>query len=230
MNSINEYLSYLFESINKDLESYIQKNIIPMYKKFDLGHSISHAQSVIDFSLRLQKLIKNTNIDMVYTIAAYHDTGLSKGRKSHNIDSGKIVRNDKKLKHFFNDKDIEIIAQACEDHRASSKNPPRSIYGKIVGDADRSDSVILEKLILRVWLYRIGNSSYNNLSDEELFDDMYKHMNNKYGEKGYAKYHLSETKRLLNKSINRTRRILKSKEDTYKIFLKMRRVGILKRT
>ena len=33
--------------------------------------------------------------------------------------------------------EIKLMKEAVEDHRASSKNPPRSIYGKIVAEADR---------------------------------------------------------------------------------------------
>ena len=226
MKILNCYLEYIIESIiNRDLQHYIQTKIIPKYKKFDPGHGMSHALAVINFSLKLQNLIKDADRDIIYTVAAYHDIGLNTGRKNHHIESGKIVRNDKNLRKWFNENEIEIIAQACEDHRASSKNPPRSIYGKIVSDADRSDSAELENLIKRVWLYRVNNPDFKNLSDKEMFDDMYEHMVDKYGEGGYAKFILPETKRILGKSINRTKRILKSKDETYKIFLKLRKSG-----
>ena len=72
----------------------------------------------------------NVDMNMVYTIAAYHDTGLTVDRKTHHIVSGKIVREDMWLRDWFNEEQIEAIAQACEDHRASSDHEPRSIYGK----------------------------------------------------------------------------------------------------
>ena len=36
---------------------------------------------------------------------------------------------------------LKIIKEAIEDHRASAKNEPRSIYGKIVSTADRNNTV-----------------------------------------------------------------------------------------
>ncbi len=35
------------------------------------------------------------------------------------------------------EEEIETVAQAAEDHRASSDHDPRSIYGRIVAEADR---------------------------------------------------------------------------------------------
>ena len=74
---------------------------------------------------------------MMYAIAAYHDLGLQEDRKTHHLVSGRIVREDKKLCEWFSAEQIETIAQAVEDHRASSDHEPRSIYGKIVAEADR---------------------------------------------------------------------------------------------
>jgi len=215
--------------IDSSLKSYIEKKVIPIYKKFDLGHSINHVNEVISFSLTLQKLIKNTNVNMVYTIAAYHDIGLIKDRKTHHIESGKLVRKDKRLLKWFSDDEIKIISNACEDHRKSIKRPIRTIYGKILRDADMTDSVDIERMLVRAWLYRIGNSDYKNSSDIQLFEDIYSHLNEKYGKGGYAKFVLPETLKLLKKRIERTKKILNNKEAAYKIFLKLRKDGVLKR-
>ena len=230
MNIIQEYLNYLSESdiVDFNLKKYIENKIIPLYKKFDYAHDPSHVREVIDFSLELQKLIKGTNINIVYTVSAYHDLGLKKHRKIHHEISGKIVRYDKKLLTWFTPDEIEIIAEACEDHRASSKKPPRSIYGKIIADSDKC-GVSIEKLLKRTWLYRVSDPKYNKLNDEEIFNDMYRHLSVKYGKGGYAKFLLPETLKLLGKEINRTKRILSSREETYKIFLKMRENGELKK-
>ena len=37
----------------------------------------------------------------------------------------------------FVEQEIDIIADAAEDHRASSDHEPRTIYGRIVAEADR---------------------------------------------------------------------------------------------
>ncbi len=228
---IKEYLEFLIEStsVNKDLKRYIDSRILPLYKRFDGGHNIKHALEVINFSMKLQKLIKDTDPNIVYTVAAYHDIGLKGPRETHHELSAKIVRADKNLKRWFDDVTINIIAQACSDHRASGKNPAQSIYGNIVGDADRSSSTNIEDLLIRTWEYRMGHKEFSHLSDEETFDDMYQHMVMKFGEGGYAKFTLPETRRILQKDIDRTQRILKSRDETYKLFLKMRKSGALKK-
>ena len=48
-----------------------------------------------------------------------------------------MIRADRQLAAWFTPQEIEIIAQAAEDHRASAKSKPRSIYGMIVAEADR---------------------------------------------------------------------------------------------
>lgn len=55
--------------------------------------------------------------------------------------SAKIMIQDKNLHQFFSDKEFIIIKEAIEDHRASSKRKPRSIYGKLISSTDRNNSV-----------------------------------------------------------------------------------------
>ena len=77
------------------------------------------------------------DIEMAYVIAAYHDTGMVDGRETHHLASGRIVMADKNLRKWFTEEQILTMKEAVEDHRASGKSEPRSIYGKIVADADR---------------------------------------------------------------------------------------------
>lgn len=58
--------------------------------------------------------------------------GLCEGREFHHLISGKILWADKKLRKWFPEEHILIMKEAVEDHRASNKHVPRSIYGKIV--------------------------------------------------------------------------------------------------
>ena len=78
------------------------------------------------------------DIDMAYTIAAYHDLGLEGPRAIHHLTSGKILMADARLKRWFSADQIKLMKEAVEDHRASASHAPRSIYGKIVAEADRN--------------------------------------------------------------------------------------------
>lgn len=123
-------------TLSPTLRTYIEAHIIPLYDTFDPAHQRNHVLSVIDRSMALAAHY-DVNPDMVYAIAAYHDTGLSRDRQTHHLVSGLILRGDHNLKQWFDAEQIEVMVEAVEDHRASNAHEPRSIYGKIVAEADR---------------------------------------------------------------------------------------------
>lgn len=220
--------------IDKDLSKYIDSKVVPMYKKHDRAHDEAHALEVIKASFVIAHVVKEKiNMNILLASAALHDVGLKLGRDNHNFNSGKIIRRLNVLKKWFDKNEIEIIAQVAEDHRASLGITPRSIYGKIVADADRCSGYFVERLMERTWLYRIDNQSAlgktNNISDEDIFEDMFKHMHGKFGSKGYVKINLKETNIVYGKEIKRTRVICNSEEKARKLFYKMRKDGRLKR-
>ena len=137
------------------LEHYIHNDITSRYADFDPAHREDHVLTVITQAMELldrmpdwiagQKALGNdvslwdapVRRDILLAAAACHDLGLVNGRENHHLDSGKIIRADEKLKEWFTPEQIEIIAQAAEDHRASGKSEPRSLYGMLVAEADR---------------------------------------------------------------------------------------------
>ena len=166
----------------KTLRQYIETEIIPRYDSFDAAHRRDHVEYVIAQSLKLAEHY-DVDRDMVYVIAAYHDTGLAVDRKTHHLESGRIIRSDQSLRQWFNEDRIEMMAQAVEDHRASSDHEPRSIYGKIVAEADRQ--IDPETIIRRTVQY--GLSHYPGLDREGHWNRMLEHLNEKYAEGGYLR-------------------------------------------
>ena len=123
--------------VNKELEQYIENNVFPEYNKNEQGHGISHINDVINRSFELIKENElNLNQDMVYTIAAYHDIGHHIDSKTHEIISADIMSKDKGLFKFFSNEELKTIKEAIEDHRASTKDETRTIYGKNVSSAE----------------------------------------------------------------------------------------------
>ncbi len=125
------------ESIPEDLEKYIETEIIPRYRAFDAAHNTDHVRTVIRESLALARRLPQADVRMVYTVAAYHDTGLCRDRKTHHLVSGEILAADPVLPRWFTPGEIQTMRQAVEDHRASADHEPRSLYGRIVAEADR---------------------------------------------------------------------------------------------
>jgi len=170
------------------LVEYIEQEILPRYEQFDAAHQRNHAEEVIARSLALAEHY-DVNKDMVYAIAAYHDTGLCEGRDMHHLVSGRIIREDKQLRQWFDEAQIETMAQAAEDHRASSGHAPRSIYGKIVAEADRLISP--EKVIRRTLQFGLGH--HPELDKEGQYQRFRQHLLEKYSDTGYLKLWLPES-------------------------------------
>lgn len=175
--------------MDKSLVEYIESAIIPMYDGFDAGHGREHVNAVVEEALRLAEFY-DVNADMVYAAAAYHDTGLSVDRKTHHLESGRIIREDRGLRRWFTEQEIEVIAEAAEDHRASSDHEPRSIYGCVVAEADRQ--IIPESIILRTVQY--GLSHYPDLNKEGHWQRTCEHLAEKYDEGGYLRLWIPESR------------------------------------
>ena len=169
-------------TINHTLQQYIEEKILPLYNDFDKAHRQDHVRMVISQSLELAAHL-NVNIDMVYAIAAYHDTGLCEGREHHHKTSARIVRDDNNLLQWFTEEQISIMADAVEDHRASANHEPRSIYGRIVAEADRC----IEPMTIIQRTVQYGYDHYPDLNREEHFRRMIAHLHEKYGRGGYLK-------------------------------------------
>ena len=127
--------------VNKELKKYIEENIFPKYDRF-YSHGMIHINNVIDNMLMLADYY-DLDCNMAYTIASYHDSGLGVDRENHEYESGKILINDKKLKEFFSNEQLEIMKEAIEDHRGSRKTRPRNIYGECISDSDRDFDIKL---------------------------------------------------------------------------------------
>ena len=174
--------------IDKNLIAYIEQEILTRYAHFDAAHQRNHAEEVIERSLGLAEQY-NVDVNMVYAIAAYHDTGLCEGRDTHHLVSGRIIREDTKLHEWFDDDQIETMAQAAEDHRASSGHEPRSIYGKIVAEADRLISP--EKVIRRT--IQFGLDHHPELDKEGQYQRFREHLLEKYSDTGYLRLWIPES-------------------------------------
>lgn len=174
--------------VNPTIIAYIKQEILPRYDHFDAAHQRNHADEVIERSLALGKHY-NVDENMVYAIAAYHDTGLCEGRDTHHLVSGRIIREDSKLREWFDEGQIETMAQAAEDHRASSGHEPRSIYGKIVAEADRLISP--EKVIRRT--IQFTQDHFPEYDKEQQYQRFREHLLEKYSDTGYLRLWIPES-------------------------------------
>ena len=173
-------------SVSLDLMEFIEKNILPRYSEFDKAHNMEHVTRVVRRSLEIARKL-GADLNMAYTVAAYHDLGLSGPRAVHHITSGKILMADARLKRWFSQEQMKIMKEAVEDHRASASHAPRSIYGKIVAEADRD--LEPDKVFRRT--VQFGLSNYAEMDKEQQWRRFCEHMENKYSQNGYIKLWIS---------------------------------------
>lgn len=174
--------------INSELKEYIEREILPRYDHFDTAHRRDHVETVIEAALRLAEGY-DVDLNMVYTIAAYHDTGLAYGRERHHNESRRIILEDRELDRWFTREQIATMADAAEDHRASSKDEPRTIYGRIVAEADRV--IDSNTIIRRTIQYTLTH--HPELDREEGYARMVEHLREKYDYGGYLKLWIEES-------------------------------------
>ena len=174
--------------INKELKNYITQFILPQYSANDGGHGINHINYVAERCFIFEKQFPHINPDILYTIACFHDVAHHINKAQHEILSAKIFFEDEKMRSFFTDEERLIIKEAIEDHRASSKNEPRSIYGRIISSADRSTDV--EDFLRRTHQYTLKH--FPDITVNDIIERGYTHTKEKYGSEGYAKHYVED--------------------------------------
>lgn len=172
-----------------EIRDFVEREIVPRYDGFDAGHGRDHVQTVISQALSLAQYYPEVDRCMLLVAAAYHDLGLAFGRELHHIHSARIVREDERLRQWFNEDEINAIADAAEDHRASSDHEPRTIYGRIVAEADRI--IDGETIVRRALQYGLKHEP--GLDREGQYRRLMEHMREKYDYGGYLQLWIPES-------------------------------------
>lgn len=173
----------------EEIRDFVEREIVPRYDGFDAGHARDHVQTVISQALSLAQYYPEVDRCMLLVAAAYHDLGLAFGRELHHIHSARIVREDERLQQWFNEDEINTIADAAEDHRASSDHEPRTIYGRIVAEGDRI--IDGETIVRRALQYGLKHEP--GLDREGQYRRLMEHMREKYDYGGYLQLWIPES-------------------------------------
>lgn len=177
------YEWWRYDTVPASLKAWVEESVLPQYDAFDTAHHRDHARRVIARAMHMHPT------PMVYAAAAMHDIGLREGRETHHLASGRIIRECHALRQWFSDDEVEQIAQAAEDHRASAKEPPRSSLGAIVAEADRD--VEPETIVRRTVEYSL--SHFPDYDREQHWQRCLDHLHEKYAEGGYIKLWLPDS-------------------------------------
>ena len=194
-----------------DLMEFIETQILPQYAQFDRAHNMEHVTRVIRRSLNMARQL-GADLDMAYAIAAYHDLGLTGPRAIHHLTSGKILMQDARLKRWFSAEKLLMMKEAVEDHRASASRAPRSIYGKIVAEADRD--IDPETVIRRT--IQFGLANYPQLDTEGHWKRFMQHMDEKYSANGYIRLWIQGSENELK--LNELRKLIVNPKEMRVVF------------
>ena len=194
------YEWWRYDEVPADLKEYVEQEILPRHKAFDAAHRPDHIRRVIARAMEIvesgkwevenkaaaPKTLSSLHSPLstlAYAAAAMHDLGICEGRAEHHLASGRIIRANRNLRRWFSEEEIELIAQAAEDHRASATTAPRSLLGCIVAEADRD--IEPETIVRRTVEYGLGH--YPTLDREGHWQRTLDHLHEKYAEGGYIK-------------------------------------------
>ena len=206
------------ELVSDDLKEYIEKNIFKIYDLNGEAHNLNHIETVLKRAFEISKPYKaELNYDMLYTAVVYHDIGDHIDRENHEKVSANWMYEDKNLQRFFSPEQRAIIKEAIEDHRASKKENPRNIYGKILASADKN--VDIDTFFKRTYMY--GLEHYKDLTQEQQIERVYEHAIKKFGKNGYAvnKYYVEDKK--YGEYLQKPQCLIDNKEEFIKICKKV---------
>ena len=146
----------------------------PFYANGDAAHLIDHADSVCNLALKINR---EYSPKLVILASYIHDIFNATNRKEHNTLAYRYVKDisDNFLKDL-NEEELELVAHAVLEHRASFKGKFFSKLSAIISSADRGLPDV-EQTVIRSMRYNDANAQ-----------DVYEHMLDKYSTKGYAKY------------------------------------------
>ena len=186
---------FIGEDVNKIEEeiNYVEDKVLPLYDTNIGGHGRDHILTVIMRSFEIKKefdlSLKNK---LILIIAAYHDIGYKKDPDNHEQVSSEIFLADKEIQKFLEPDEVQIVAEAIVDHRASLEYEARSEYGKLVSSADRETSV--ENMLKRSFLYQADKHADENPTIEQVIEYSFKKLTKKFGKDGYAKMYFPDKK------------------------------------
>ena len=107
------------------------------------------------------------------------------------------------------------MKEAIEDHRASNKQAPRTIYGMIVAEADR---IIDPEITLRRTV-QYGLSHYPEMDKEGQYARFRKHLTDKYAEGGYLKLWIPQSDNAGR--LAELRNLIANEDELIKVFDKL---------
>jgi len=168
----------------------LRNEIREFYKKFyesnDGAHQIDHADEVCDLMLKMNTEM-NLKIDdvLIYFAAYIHDIYSDQfGRaKHHKLAAEYVLTSDDAILDSLSNAAKETISNAVLEHRGSYTGKFSSILSELISSADRG-YLDFDKMIQRSLKFH----RKAGMEEEVAMREVEKHMIEKFGRNGYAKF------------------------------------------
>jgi len=163
--------------------SSIREFVKPYYEKNDRAHQIDHADDVFKLACDIANFVDYDRIDLVALASYLHDIQVYVDRANHHTLAYDVVMSIE-LNEFFeglSDLDRGLVAFAVSEHRASYQVFYTSELSEIIASADRGEPVYDE-----IFARGLVCATSSGFADPVKYTK--KHMKEKYGRDGYAKY------------------------------------------
>lgn len=156
----------------------------PFYENKDAAHGLDHVDGVAMTACNIIDSLSDYNEYRPAIIAAYAHDIFCENREHHHDLSARWVRENAEILHNLFEmevSDIEDIANACREHRASYTDKYSSVLSQVISAADRGYPD-LEQMTRRSLKF------HSQSSFDVAVRAVHHHIPDKYGADGYARY------------------------------------------
>lgn len=154
----------------------------------DAAHRQPHFEAVFQTGLVLnERLGLGFDPKLILYTAYFHDLFAWSRVNHHELSYQWMLTTDHPvIQQHLTSEEIEVVAWACRQHRASFKGEFETKFCELMNAADRELPQSVDQLLERARLYRLHN--HPTMSEEEILQDSIAHIKGKFGHNGYARY------------------------------------------
>ncbi|MNC20862.1 hypothetical protein D3C75_688290 [compost metagenome] len=154
----------------------------------DAAHRANHFEAVFQCALKISERL-GINYDhkpMLFT-AYFHDLFAWSRFNHHELSFHWMMTTDHPvICDNLKPAEMMLVAWACNQHRASFKGKFKYEFCELMNSADREEPGDVGRMLERAIMYRVGN--HPEQSEDERYAESVKHLKEKFGSSGYARY------------------------------------------
>lgn len=184
-NVIDTWDELFAEADLSNLREQIIVEFSPKWNLNDPAHRREHFLEVEKCGHYINQKLGIFDPKHILFVAWFHDL-FTWDRSNHHLMAAHWIRTSSHhiLSHLSREGEREIVALACEEHRASFAGEYSNLFCELMACADRGFPGDVVSMLQRAIQYR----RYRGYSEKESLEGAVKHLKEKFGSGGYARY------------------------------------------